>query len=76
MEVLEFLQQQLMFDYQVLTTKMWMYYWIMIPALSYICFFAAKWAILTIPFWLPICLALSPIVTRNSNETENKEENQ
>jgi len=38
----------------------WMYYWLLVPAVCYLVFFFAKWAVLTTPIWLPVALALAP----------------
>lgn len=34
----------------------WLYIWLCIPAGAYLCFFVAKWCVLTLPVWLPISL--------------------
>lgn len=36
---------------------MWMYYPMCIPAVFYIMFMLMKWAILTMPIWLPLHMA-------------------
>lgn len=44
------------YDIMVYSTKMWIYYWAMIPAIFYTMFFMVKWAALTAPMWMPISM--------------------
>lgn len=41
------------FDYMVFSEKLWIYYWLCIPAFAYLFFFIIKWAVLTFPVWYP-----------------------
>lgn len=53
--ILDLLMQQYLFDVHSLSQP-WMYYWLLIPALSYVGFMAVKWAVLTMPIWIPVSL--------------------
>ena len=35
----------------------WMYWWLLVPATCFLMFFVTKWAVLTLPLWLPFYLA-------------------
>jgi hypothetical protein len=48
-----------MFEYDIhVFSQLWMYQWVLVPAIAYLIFFLVKWAVLTIPIWLPIMLIL------------------
>lgn len=49
------------YDVNILSTQMWMYYLICIPAFFYLVFFMIKWALLTAPMWLPVSLLFSKV---------------
>ena len=34
----------------------WLYWWFLVPAAFYFVFFVLKWAVLTMPFWLPVVI--------------------
>ena len=51
-QYLQILITQFQFDVMVFSTKLWIYYWLCIPALFYLWFFAIKWAVLTLPVWI------------------------
>jgi hypothetical protein len=53
--ILDLLVQQYLFDVEVLSQP-WMYYWLLIPAMSYAGFMGIKWAVLTMPIWVPLSL--------------------
>lgn len=53
--ILDLLVQQYLFDVQVLSQP-WMYYWLLIPAMVYVGFMGVKWAVLTMPIWIPLSL--------------------
>lgn len=36
----------------------WMYYWLLVPAITYLLFFFLKWAVLTTPIWLPFSIII------------------
>jgi hypothetical protein len=52
-----------LYEYDVawLTTP-WVIYTV-VPALLYTAFMAVKWAVLTMPLWLPLSLAFKPQIT-------------
>ena len=35
----------------------WMYWWLLVPATFFLMFFVTKWAVLTLPLWVPFYLA-------------------
>jgi len=51
----EILLKQWEYDIAVMSQP-WMYWWLLIPIMFYLCFFFVKWAVLTAPAWLPIAL--------------------
>lgn len=56
-EIIDRLIQQYLFDLSTLS-QAWMY-WFVIPALLYIPFMILKWAVLTLPAWLPFAIVIS-----------------
>ena len=56
-EYFSILLSQFKFDVEVFSHP-WMYYYILVPALGYLCFFMIKWSVLTAPIWIPIYNAL------------------
>jgi len=50
---LETLYQLFEYDIDVFS-QVWIYAWVLIPAVFYLMFFMAKWAVLTAPIWLPL----------------------
>lgn len=47
------------FEYDVATmSQPWMYWCLLIPIFFYFCFFVIKWAVMTLPFWLPPVLVI------------------
>jgi hypothetical protein len=57
-QIFDMLLQQYLFDIHVLSQP-WMYWYLLIPALAYISFMGIKWAILTLPFWLPFAIIIN-----------------
>lgn len=44
-----------MFEYDMeVLSQPWMYYWLCIPAIAYVVFFAIKWMLILSPLTLPI----------------------
>ena len=35
----------------------WMYWWFLVPICCFLFFFVTKWAVLTLPLWVPFYLA-------------------
>lgn len=60
----EFLWSTFQYDVSVFSQE-WMYYCLLIPALSYLCFFMLKWCILLLPFYAPILIPLKAYVYVN-----------
>lgn len=60
---LELLLSAFEYDYAIFSTPSWMYYTVF-PMFFYVCFFFAKWAILTAPFWLPLGILFGKIQIR------------
>lgn len=56
-----------LFDIAVFSNK-WMYIPFLIPVIFYLMFFMIKWAVLTLPLWLPPMLIMGKIklVTRET----------
>lgn len=59
-KILEALVNCYLFDIAVFSNK-WMYIPFLIPVIFYLMFFMIKWAILTLPAWLPIMLVMGKI---------------
>lgn len=49
------LWSQFQFDISVFS-QVWLYAWILVPALFYLMFFFLKWAVLTAPLWIPFAM--------------------
>ncbi len=57
------------FEYDIYVFKqMWIYYWVLIPAIYYLAFFFLKWVVLTAPVWLPFGLIFRIFQLTKSNE--------
>jgi hypothetical protein len=54
---LEFLWNCFQYDIEVFS-QAWLYYWALVPAVGYLVFFVLKWAVLTVPVWLPVSIIL------------------
>lgn len=52
------LYNQFSFDIMVFS-QWWMYAPMLIPVCCYVIFFVVKWAVLTIPIWMPISMITS-----------------
>jgi hypothetical protein len=51
-----------MFEYDIhVFSQPWMYYIALLPAIGYLIFFFAKWAVLTTPIWMPITIILNSL---------------
>lgn len=50
----------------------WVYYWALVPAIAYLCFFVTKWAIITAPLWLPVRLVMKSLPTINLKISKRK----
>jgi len=44
-----------LYDIEVMSQP-WMYWWLLVPITCYAVFFIIKWALLTVPVWLPLYL--------------------
>jgi hypothetical protein len=56
-EYLNLLWRLFQYDINVFS-QVWIYAWLLIPAIFYFIFFMMKWAVLTAPFWIPINMVL------------------
>lgn len=36
-------------------------YWYMVPALGYLLFYFIKWAVVTVPLWLPVTIVIGSL---------------
>jgi hypothetical protein len=57
MQYLAFLWSQFQWDVAQMSEP-WMYWWLLVPIICFVFFFVTKWALLTLPLWLPLYLAL------------------
>ena len=64
-KILEILTQQ--FEYDVWVMSQPFMYILVIPILFYVSFFMLKWAILTLPLWIPIYLIASAFNSLRGN---------
>ncbi len=55
------LWNQFQYDVSILSQP-WMYWLLCIPAIGYGMFFILKWALLTMPIWLPVKNVVSGII--------------
>lgn len=39
-------------------SQAWLYAWLLVPAFCYLMFFVVKWAVLTLPLWLPFVIVI------------------
>lgn len=46
-------------------SQVWMYYLLLIPFIFYLIFFFVKWAILTLPIWLPFRIIIHGVININ-----------
>lgn len=67
-KVLDILYGFYIYDLEVLSQQ-WIY-WTIIPGIVYLIFFVLKWAVLTLPVWLPIKIILDSIF--KDKESKNK----
>ena len=54
-------------------SQWWLYAPLLIPAICYLSFFMAKWAVITLPVWLPFAILIEILVgkkTNNQNSTD------
>lgn len=51
------LLSQFQWDVSVMSQP-WMYWWFLVPITCFVFFFVTKWAVLTMPIWGPVYLAL------------------
>jgi len=56
-KIIEILFNLWKYDIEVFSQP-WMYYWLCIPAATYLAFFFIKWSVLTAPIWLPISIII------------------
>jgi hypothetical protein len=54
---LEFLWNSFLYDMDVFS-QAWLYYWALVPATGYFIFFLLKWAVFTVPVWLPLTIVV------------------
>jgi len=59
-EYITFLWRAFQYDMEVFSQP-WIYWTFLIPALMYLGFFMFKWAIITVPFWMPVVIILKSI---------------
>lgn len=59
------------YDLEVLAQP-WLYWWLGVPAIFYMSFMIIKWALITIPIWLPIKLIVGDIKLINIRSTVKK----
>lgn len=63
------------YQFDLMVFSQWWIYVFILPALLYIPFFLAKWALLTAPLWLPIHLMFNGLITiKNKYKSSKKEE--
>lgn len=53
----------------------WMYYFVL-PIMFFLPFFATKWCILTLPFWMPLAIVIQAArgTMHNGNQTKEVED--
>lgn len=56
-QYLEFLWGAFQYDMDIFSQG-WLYYWVLVPAAGYLCFFFIKWVVITAPIWLPFVITL------------------
>jgi len=67
------LWNQFQYDVSVLSQP-WMYWLLCIPAIAYAIFFIFKWALLTMPIWLPFKNVISGMIQIVVTSLSKKEE--
>ena len=60
LQYLTFLWGQFQWDVLQMSQP-WMYWWFLVPIFCFLCFFVTKWAVLTLPLWVPFYLALQAL---------------
>jgi len=73
-QVLEFIITQWLFDMSVFSMS-WLYWPLLIPFFCYFIFFACKWAVITLPVWLPLRLIFCSINTGSKSFNSGDKKN-
>jgi hypothetical protein len=61
-EILLMLKEQYLWDIAQFSSP-WMY-WFVIPIMLFVPFFVLKWAMLTLPLWLPVAMVIRPLIIK------------